>query len=73
MTEYGIGRVPADVDTTKEALAEIEAARHMPRAEVIDCSNCGRPTYRSNLMNESLGTCCPTCWETDNDGDGYGR
>jgi hypothetical protein len=41
---YGIGRVPADVDPTSEALAELEAERLQPtpkpRREVMRCRRC---------------------------------
>lgn len=32
-------------------------------APIISCPNCGRETYRSNLMNASLGTACPECYD----------
>lgn len=69
--EYGIGRVPADVDPVSETLAQIEAVetmarmrpRQRPGDEVIECPNCGMPTRRSLLMSASLGTACPMCYD----------
>ena len=64
--EYGIGRVPADVDPTDEALAEIEAAEivasfappplRVRRSARRGCRICGAT---ANLMNASLGLACP--------------
>lgn len=70
--EYGIGRVPADTDPTQEHRANIDAAGHMPRGEMVTCPNCGQLTYRVNLMTASLGTGCPNCWDDLADGDGFG-
>lgn len=49
--EYGIGRVPRDVDPTDEALAELEAERLQPTPappkgrRYLVCSVCGQDGY----------------------------
>jgi hypothetical protein len=59
-TEYGIGRIPADVDPSDEARAEREAqeivARHLERAPVGYAptgTTCGQPPRE--------GECCAMC------------
>ncbi len=69
--EYGIGRVPADVDPTDEALAELDAAEkvaHMQptphqSVEMGTCDYCGRQIPRYLLMSASVGTACPACYD----------
>lgn len=72
--EYGIGRVPADVDQGEEQLAEVEAtrieARHMrvpdyPAGRKLTCGHV--IYYRSHAMSASLGTVCPDCYDRYSD------
>ncbi len=48
--EYGIGRVPADVDPTSEALANLEAERIQPTPRptrpVVTCPKCHQSGQR---------------------------
>ncbi|KKL87970.1 hypothetical protein LCGC14_1929380 [marine sediment metagenome] len=63
---YGIGRVPADVDQTSEALAELEAQRLQPRPKPTKiCSNCGQST--NELMTSAHGSVCPDCYDECSD------
>lgn len=63
---YGIGRIPADVDPTSEAMAELEAERLQPRPRPTKrCSHCGRPT--TELMTSTHGSVCPDCYDVCSD------
>lgn len=65
--EYGIGRVPADVDPVEEALAELEAVRLQPPPRITPqtphCAVCGRPC--NLLMTSSRGSICPDCYDDE--------
>jgi hypothetical protein len=66
MNGYGIGRVPADVDPTSEAMAEIEAERLQPTPKPTKrCSHCGRAT--GELMSSAHGSVCPDCYDECSD------
>lgn len=69
--EYGIGRIPADDDgfaDTKLAIESIEVEQRLrERGRIIDCPNCGSPTYPEQLMSASLGTACPECYDDMSD------
>jgi hypothetical protein len=64
--EFGIGRVPADVDPTTEALAQIEAAEIASRQQAPTSQaqrRVSRCSYRGctqpGTMMASLGPACP--------------
>jgi hypothetical protein len=74
MEEYGIGRVPRDVDTIVEKLAEIEAVelmrKHTPQPDYPNGRrlDCGCVVYyRSHVMNASIGTACADCYDEMSD------
>lgn len=53
--DYGIGRVPADVDPTSEALAELEAERLQPTPRASDTiAPAGTTTAR---RSDGTGSC----------------
>lgn len=63
---YGIGRIPAAVDPTAEAMAELKAMEMQPRPRQLKrCSACGRQT--SELMTSSQGSVCPDCYDRCSD------
>jgi hypothetical protein len=49
----------------QHGIREEQAAQAVPRPtpDIISCPNCGQHTYRGNLMNASLGTACPECYD----------
>lgn len=58
--EYGIGRVPADVDPADELLAEFEAERIQPTPRPRSTETCSyRRCRQPATMNASLGPSCP--------------
>ena len=72
---YGIGRVPKDVDSTREDIAKTEAREEIKKLQsdrnyVLPnrpktCSNCGRTC--SELMSSSNGSVCPDCYDKCSD------
>lgn len=72
MNDYGIGRVPVDVDQTTEDLAQLEAVK-MNRLPQPDYPNgrrlsCGCTVYyRHEVMSASLGSSCPDCFDRMSD------
>ena len=62
--KFGIGRVPADVDRTGEALAELEAAELMapPKRKMVHC-DCGHTVSSGMVMCASFGRVCPDCYD----------
>ena len=64
--KYGIGRIPADVDPTSEAIAELEAQQIQPKPKPkYHCSNCGKAT--NELMSSAHGSVCPECYDECSD------
>lgn len=64
--EFGIGRVPADVDADTELSAQMEAARIMAartRYSERVLADCGHWCARAVLMNATVGTSCPACYD----------
>lgn len=68
MAEFGIGRVPRDVDTTKEIIAEAEAAdivrpmlRHDDRP-LRPCARCGQLS-RYLMTSCGPGEVCADCYD----------
>jgi hypothetical protein len=66
---FGIGRLGADTDAAREALAEIEAQEIMrrqaagqPRRQLVLC-DCGH--YSAWPMNASLGRVCRDCFDDE--------
>ena len=62
--EYGIGRVPADVNIVDEAMAELEAAEIMRRSTPKSTPSSYRPRRcmrcgAAAMMSASLGPACP--------------
>jgi hypothetical protein len=64
--EYGIGRIPADVDPAEEALAELDAERLQPtprppiNRKFMRCKSCGQTGYTGGYpfsTNPSSGNC----------------
>jgi len=60
MAAYGIGRVPRDVDTSREALAAAEAERLQPTPKprgrrVVVCRACGQDGYAGAYPFSTLG------------------
>lgn len=73
--EYGIGRVPADVDPVDETMAQMVASETMARmrpqraaSEMGTCDYCGQRMPRILLMNATVGTACPSCYDDAEDG-----
>lgn len=62
-TEYGIGRVPADVDPIAESLAILDAAERTPQSRDLVTADCGHTIPRAQLMHASIGTACPDCYD----------
>jgi len=67
MGEFGIGRVPADVDPTSEAVAEAESERLQPHAippqRMTKCRRCGTPIARAH----ALSGMCQGCFDRYDD------
>ena len=66
--EYGIGRVPADVDAADEALAAVEADEIMRQQQptprrMATCENCGAVVPAVLLMTSAYGSVCPGCYD----------
>lgn len=65
--EYGIGRVPADVDQTEELLATIEILRRQPTQRVTNetprCEMCGAPC-QCLMWSNMNGRVCPDCYDS---------
>ena len=67
--EYGIGRIPADVDPIEEQMAQEEARRLTARArrsKMVKCA-CGHTVPRGMVMSASLGSSCPDCYDRMSD------
>lgn len=64
--EYGIGRIPADVDETEETLAElaaIERTHTVPvTRETPRCEYCGTPCNH-RMWSNWHGRVCPDCYD----------
>ena len=69
--EYGIGRVPADVDRSDELMAEIEAAEIVASYAPRQPRGYRRCSYRGCTqhadMNASLGPACPEHYDALSD------
>lgn len=71
MAEYGIGRIPRDVDQAQETLAELEAERiqptpkRKPGREYLRCRRCGETGYAGaypfSTMPASARLCDDCC------------
>lgn len=62
--EYGIGRIPADVDAAAEALATAEALIQQPSVGRWGrCARCREQVPASSLMSSAQGSVCPDCYD----------
>jgi len=69
--QYGIGRVPADVDAVEETLAELEAERIQPSGRPPRGQVC--PTGTTNGQPGRPGDRCATCGEPADWNPGAGQ
>lgn len=69
MAVHGIGRVPADVDATSEAMAHLEAGEIMarrstpaPRRPIETCGVCGQASEHGAMFTTIAGSgVCDDC------------
>ena len=65
--EFGVGRVPADVDPAEEALAELAAEQIQPTPappagrEYLVCKHCGQGGYRGAYPFSTYPSSMRTC------------
>jgi len=69
MQEFGIGRVPADVDPVLENMANADIMEHSrPAQDLAVCPKCKKSYPRRQGMTSSVGTVCFDCYTDMEDG-----